>query len=126
MEFAHQRLRKIAISRKKAYHRVAYGTRVIHKLCLSSIILSPLNGNVNMSPPDTGDIHVDSDGIAKSERDQRVHRGRYGCPITASTPTRRRFTWRYAQAQGSGDSPTRYPKPAQSPSFVPLCAPAHR
>src|ERR1700756_3938246 len=29
---------------------------------LSSIILSPLNGNVKMSPHETGDIHARSDG----------------------------------------------------------------
>ena len=28
------------------------------RVCLSSIILSPLNGNVKMSPYETGDIHV--------------------------------------------------------------------
>jgi hypothetical protein len=30
--------------------------------CLSSIILSPLNGNVKMSPYETGDIHVATTG----------------------------------------------------------------
>jgi len=30
------------------------------RFCLSSIILSPLNGNVKMSPYETGDIHVAS------------------------------------------------------------------
>src|SRR5260370_24657040 len=33
--------------------------------CLSSIILSPLNGNVKMSPHETGDIHVESEGTAQ-------------------------------------------------------------
>jgi hypothetical protein len=37
--------------------------------CLSSIILSPGNGNVKMSPHETGDIHVESEGTAASERD---------------------------------------------------------
>src|ERR1700675_4891138 len=37
-------------------------------LCLSSIILSPLNGNVKMSPHETGDIHVESEGTATSDR----------------------------------------------------------
>src|SRR2546427_3801537 len=32
--------------------------------CLSSIILSPLNSNVKMSPYETGDIHVESEGTA--------------------------------------------------------------
>ena len=36
--------------------------------CLSSIILSPLDGNVKMSPHEPGDIHVDSEGIETSER----------------------------------------------------------
>ncbi len=34
--------------------------------CLSYIILSPLNGNVKMSPHETGDIHVESEGAATS------------------------------------------------------------
>jgi hypothetical protein len=37
-------------------------------VCLSSIILSPLNGKVKMSPYETGDIHVESEGTATSER----------------------------------------------------------
>ena len=41
--------------------------------CLSSIILSPRNGNVKMSPHETGDIHVESEGTAASERNQRMH-----------------------------------------------------
>jgi len=36
--------------------------------CLSSIILSPLNGNVKLSPHETGDIHVESEGTAASDR----------------------------------------------------------
>jgi transposase len=36
--------------------------------CLSSIILSPPSGNVNMSPHETGDIHVESEGTATSDR----------------------------------------------------------
>ncbi|HTB94440.1 MAG TPA: Gfo/Idh/MocA family oxidoreductase, partial [Candidatus Sulfotelmatobacter sp.] len=46
--------------------------------CLSSIILSPLNGNVKMSPHETGDIHVESEGTAASERNQCMHQGRHG------------------------------------------------
>ena len=34
--------------------------------CFSSIILSPLNSNVKMSPHETGDHHVESAGIATS------------------------------------------------------------
>ena len=36
--------------------------------CLSSIILSPLNGNVKMSPHETGDIHVESERVTTSDR----------------------------------------------------------
>src|SRR6266478_6167959 len=46
--------------------------------CLSSIILSPPNGNVKMSPHETGDISVEPEGTAASERDQRMHQGRHG------------------------------------------------
>src|SRR6266481_5862235 len=42
-------------------------------VCLSSIILSPLNGNVKMSPHETGDIHVESERTTASERNQRMH-----------------------------------------------------
>src|SRR5260370_27778112 len=54
--------------------------------CLSSIILSPLNGNVKMSPYETGDIHVESEGTAKSERHQRMHQRRYGVCHNPRTP----------------------------------------
>ena len=38
-------------------------------LCLSSIILSPLNSNVKMSPYETGDLHVESERTTAGERD---------------------------------------------------------
>ena len=37
-------------------------------LCFSSIILSPPNGNVKMSPHERKDIRVESEGTATSER----------------------------------------------------------
>ena len=37
--------------------------------CLSSIILSPLNGYVKMSPYETGDICIESERIATSGGD---------------------------------------------------------
>jgi hypothetical protein len=49
--------------------RNSFGEDVAEPACLSSIILSPLNGNVKMSPHETGDIHVESEGTAASERD---------------------------------------------------------
>src|SRR5580704_7686271 len=54
--------------------------------CLSSIILSPLNSNVKMSPHETGDIHVESEGTAASERDQRMYQGRHGVCQSRRTP----------------------------------------
>ena len=54
--------------------------------CLSSIILSPLNSNVKMSPHETGDIRVESEGTATSDRDQRVHQGRLGVSQRRRTP----------------------------------------
>src|SRR5579885_704665 len=54
--------------------------------CLSSIILSPPNGNVKMSPHETGDIHVESEGTTASERNQRMHQGRHGVCQSRRTP----------------------------------------
>src|SRR5437762_624683 len=62
------------------------------RVCFSSIILSPLNGNVKMSPHETGDIHVESEGTAASERDQRVHQGRHGVCQSRRTPVSERAT----------------------------------
>src|ERR1700675_5116813 len=59
-------------------------------LCLSSIILSPLNGNVKMSPHETGDIHVESEATAASERDQRMPQERYGVCQSRRTPVSER------------------------------------
>src|SRR6266404_2067686 len=60
------------------------------KSCLSSIILSPLNGNVKMSPHATGDIHVESEGTTASERNQRMHQGRHGVCQSRRTPVSER------------------------------------
>src|SRR5271154_2949551 len=60
------------------------------KDCLSSIILSPLNGNVKLSPYETGDIHVESEGTTASERDQRVHQGSHGVCQSRRTPVSER------------------------------------
>jgi hypothetical protein len=50
------------------------------------VILSPLNSNVILSPHETGDIHIESEGTAASERHQRMHRGRYGVCQNRRTP----------------------------------------
>src|SRR5208283_3012871 len=54
--------------------------------CLSTIILSPLNGNVKMSPYETGDIHVESEGTAASERNYCLRQGRHGVCQRRRTP----------------------------------------
>src|SRR6266404_8314030 len=59
-------------------------------MCFGSMILSPLNSNVKMSPYETGDIHVESEGTAASERDQRMHQGRYGVCQSRRTPVSER------------------------------------
>src|SRR5450631_1797716 len=64
--------------------------KALQECCLSSIILSPLNGNVKLSPYETGDIHVESEGTAKSERHQRVHQGRHGVYQSRRTPVSER------------------------------------
>src|SRR5271156_4380706 len=84
-------------------------------VCLSSIILSPLNSNVKMSPHETGDIHVESEGTAASERDQRMHQGRPGVCQTRRTPMSERAPSEplekgYAQRGGGGSGP-RQPRP---------------
>src|SRR5260370_27857675 len=69
------------VPHKRGARRVTLPSKNVQrgrKKCLSSIILSPLNGNVKMSPHETGDIHVESEGTAASERDQRMHQGRQG------------------------------------------------
>src|SRR5258706_11855867 len=43
--------------------------------CLSSIILSPLNGYVKMSPYETGDICIESERIATSGGDFLLREG---------------------------------------------------
>src|ERR1700693_3100149 len=52
-----------SIPQEKQERQLPYST------CLSSIILSPPNSNVKLSPHETGDIHVESEGTAASERD---------------------------------------------------------
>lgn len=46
--------------------------------CLSSIILSPVNGNVKMSPHGTGDIHVECEGTTTSGSHLAMRRRKTG------------------------------------------------
>ena len=52
--------------------------KLIRAECLSSIILSALNGNVNMPPHETGNIHVESEGVATSGGHFQMREGRDG------------------------------------------------
>ena len=52
--------------------------------CLSSIILSPLNGNVKMSPYETGDIDVESEGTATSGCHSRCVQGKLACAAASA------------------------------------------
>jgi hypothetical protein len=54
------------------YPKPVKGYRSMRLFCLSSIILSPPNGNVKMSPHERKDIRVESEGTATSERDFRL------------------------------------------------------
>src|SRR6266481_4839152 len=47
-------------------------------LCLSPIILSPLNGQVKMSPHEQGDILIESERVATSGGDFSMYQGRGG------------------------------------------------
>src|SRR5260370_27999331 len=61
-------------------------SRINYMKCLSSIILSPLNGYVKMSPYETGDICIESERIATSGGDFLLREGRPGVcqnPLTA-------------------------------------------
>ena len=46
--------------------------------CLSSIILSPRNGNVKLSPYEQGDISLEPERTATSGRDFQMREGRVG------------------------------------------------
>src|SRR5258708_29860389 len=49
-----------------------------YKGCLSPIILSPLNGQVKMSPHEQGDILIESERVATSGGDFSMYQGRGG------------------------------------------------
>jgi len=81
------------------------------------MILSPLNGNVKMSPHETGDIHVESEGIATSERAQFLFAGRVGVCQRRRTPLAERapgeaFEETFAR-RGGGGAGTRQPRAPQ-------------
>src|SRR6267154_914942 len=57
------------------YTKFAFSGRGIGGICLSSIILSPLNGYVKMSPYETGDICIEPERIATSGGDFILREG---------------------------------------------------
>src|SRR5258708_16452610 len=79
-----------------------------------------------MSPYETGDIHVESEGTAKSDRDQCMHQGRHGVCQSRRAPVSERAASEtleetYAR-RGGGGSRSRQPRAAQPPS-PPRCRP---
>src|ERR1700674_2097485 len=62
----------------QVYTYAAYPQHLWRLWCFSSIILSPRNGNVKMSPHERKDIRVESEGTTTSERDFQLREGRLG------------------------------------------------
>src|SRR5258707_13868196 len=90
------------------------GNGVAHRCasaCLSSIILSPLNGYVKMSPYETGDICIEPERIAASGGDFLLREGGAGgCPrpLTAQpqAPTNQTTPKSVSSTAGGGARPT--------------------
>src|SRR5216684_2723427 len=60
------------------------------RLCLSSIILSPLNGNVKMSPYEQGDICIEPERATTSGGDFQMREGGVGVCQGRRTPVSER------------------------------------
>src|SRR5260370_41576566 len=90
--------------------------------CLSSIILSPLNSNVKMSPHEQGDSHVESEGIAASGSHSPMGAGRVG--VRQSRGAARSYATAGQTSQGPlparqrSGSGTRHPRPPQPPPLA--------
>ena len=99
-------------------------------LCLSSIIMSPPNGNVKMSPYEPGDIHVESEGIATSGRHRIVCEGRPGVCQSGGAARSNASADQAPQsplsARQRSRSGSRQPRPTQPPSPARRRAPADR
>ena len=63
-----QQASKQGLQDSEVYALYLKGRSYWSKRCFSSIILSPPNGNVKMSPHERKDIRVESEGTATSER----------------------------------------------------------
>src|SRR5258707_2064669 len=68
----HGTLRARIVQQKSGFEKNS-GTK-----CLSPIILSPLNGQVKMSPHEQGDIFIESERVATSGGDFSMYQGRGG------------------------------------------------
>src|SRR5713101_3638534 len=64
--------------REKTLTRSPAAVKPIATGCLSPIILSPLNGQVKMSPHEQGDILIESERVATSGDDFSMYQGRGG------------------------------------------------
>src|SRR6266851_505215 len=83
----------------------AFGSR-----CLSPIILSPLNGQVKMSPHEQGDILIESERVATSGGDFSMYQGRGGvCQLERAPDQALEETSARRRGGGSG---TRQSRPA--------------
>src|SRR6266478_3929550 len=69
---------KSDISHEHSVHENSVPGKTSQRCCLGSIILSPPNGNVKMSPHERKDIRVESEGTTTSERDFQLRQGRHG------------------------------------------------
>src|SRR5229473_3538377 len=112
---------------------VPYGyvrSRNTFERCLSSIILSPLNGNVKMSPYEQGDICIEPERATTSGGDFQMREGGVGVCQGRRTPVSERapnqtLEEAFARRRGGG-SGTRQPRAAQPPPPASGRACAHR
>src|SRR5580704_6847064 len=80
LSYAHHR------ESKNSLGHIRFAVKWVGQKCLSSIILSPLNGYVKMSPYETGDLCIEPERIATSSSDFVLLGGEVGvcqCRLTA-------------------------------------------
>jgi len=92
-----ERLGVDAVENSQAIPSTIYKSFYI--ICLSSIILSPLNGNVKMSPRETGDIHVESERVTTSDRPFYLFAWGVGMCQSRRTPLLERATGEAIEAE---------------------------
>jgi hypothetical protein len=92
------------------------------RVCHSSIILSPPNGNVKMSPHERKDVRVESEGTATSQCDLELCEGRPGVCQSRRTALAEQPTGQASQAA----PPPGAPPPPINWTHLLLCPPACR